>query len=127
MQRVAGVDPDGLGGSPVRQPLVPRQVPPCGPGSRRETDQGMRRISKQSGGLFARLMRDAGPLRIPARPSTSQVRGLGDQHEEDTQDLQRVGPPAVQRAPEAPGKGEAAGRPSGGGRAERCPGHGFWP
>jgi putative transposase len=42
-----------------------------------------------------------------------------DQHEEDTQDLQRVRPSIAQQASEAPGKGKAQRRTPGGGRAER--------
>ena len=88
VHRLGRVDPRGVWGPAVRHLDVSLQIPAHGPGGRRTTDQGMRRISKQSGRLFARRMRDACAVRLSTRACPATPRRMGDQHEEDPKDLQ---------------------------------------
>ena len=106
VRRLGHVDPEGLWGHLLRHIQLPLQVPADGSGCRRTADQ--------------RDRSDACALWLQARSRASETGGLGDQHEEDTLDLQRVGPAAQEQAPEAPGEGKAPRRPSGSRRAERC-------
>src|SRR3546814_8326717 len=64
-------------------------------------------------------------LRVPARARPAAAGGLGDQFEEDLQELKGVGHAVAEQDPEAAGQGQAARGSRRGRRAERCLGHGL--
>ena len=74
VQRLGSFDPNGLWGPEVRLLDVPPQVPPHRSGCRRKADQGN--------------LRNACALRVSAGACSAASGRLGDQHEEDSQDLQ---------------------------------------
>ena len=109
------VDPAGVRRPGIRSFDLPLQIPSSRPGRRRSPHQGD--------------FPDARPLRVPARPCPPASRRLGDQPEENSSDLQRVGPSTAQQDAEAKRQGETARRLSRSFHFERYLGHGLrpWP
>jgi hypothetical protein len=107
------VDPAGVQRPRIRSFDLPLPIPSSRAGRPGSPDQGD--------------LPDARPLRVPARRCPPAPRRLGDQLEENSSDLQRVGPSTAQQDAEAKSQGEASRRSSRSFHFERCLGHGLRP